>query len=323
MQSTSVETATRASASGFKNAALLLRLAVAAAALAVIFYAIDFTAIAAAWENARPGWLGLAAGLWFANIGLQVWKWRLLLRAVEPDASWKSAAISLIGSFPLGMVTPGRWGEIGRAVYLPGSNWKAVFLLAVIDRLLPMAALLILGGASAVYFSEEIFAHVAVPLPAWIALTALVAATGLVLALPSIRQKIKQKVRHFVQKTGLTDGLDALRFRRALPGAAAVSILFAGVFCLQLALLVRAFAVIDLGQGLLGVFLAHAAKSLLPIAFGDLGVREGATVLSFHLLGVPAGAAVSASLLLFAMNAVLPALLGLPFLVAVRKEGRA
>ena len=86
-----------------------------------------------------------------------------------------------------------------------------------------------------------------------------------------------------------------------------------------------------LGKGLrlalvgaaLGVALTFFAKSAVPpVTLGDLGVRESAAVFFLGAWGVPAAAALDASLALFAVNLALPALGGLPLLARARVARR-
>ena len=68
-----------------------------------------------------------------------------------------------------------------------------------------------------------------------------------------------------------------------------------------------------------GVALVFFAKSAIPqVTLGDLGVREGAAVFFLGAYGVEAGAAFDAALALFAMNLLLPAVVGAPLLVRLQ-----
>ena len=68
------------------------------------------------------------------------------------------------------------------------------------------------------------------------------------------------------------------------------------------------------GVGGMAIFVAvpavFALKTLLPISFLDLGVREAAAVLVFSALNVAEEPALVASILVFALNVLLPALAG-------------
>jgi uncharacterized membrane protein YbhN (UPF0104 family) len=55
-------------------------------------------------------------------------------------------------------------------------------------------------------------------------------------------------------------------------------------------------------------------KALIPISFGDLGIREASSVYFYSLVGIPQTTALNASLLLFVINILLPAVLGIIFM---------
>jgi hypothetical protein len=72
---------------------------------------------------------------------------------------------------------------------------------------------------------------------------------------------------------------------------------------------------VALGGAYLGVALVFFAKSAVPsVTLGDLGVRESAAVFFLGFYGVAEAAAFNASLGLFAVNILLPALAGLALL---------
>jgi hypothetical protein len=92
------------------------------------------------------------------------------------------------------------------------------------------------------------------------------------------------------------------------------------VFSLQFVLLVFAF---EPGAAwlpvMMGVALVFFAKSAIPsFTLGDLGIREGAAVFFLGALGVAAAAALEASLVLFGINLLIPALVGLPLVLRLR-----
>jgi uncharacterized membrane protein YbhN (UPF0104 family) len=74
----------------------------------------------------------------------------------------------------------------------------------------------------------------------------------------------------------------------------------------------------------MGVALVFFAKSAIPqVTLGDLGVREGAAVFFLAAYGVGPAAALDASLALFGLNLLLPALVGAPFLLQLQLRRKA
>ena len=58
------------------------------------------------------------------------------------------------------------------------------------------------------------------------------------------------------------------------------------------------------------------AKTIIPpVSFGELGIREGASVYFLKQVGVSAAAGFNAAIFLFIINVLLPALTGLIFLL--------
>ena len=59
-------------------------------------------------------------------------------------------------------------------------------------------------------------------------------------------------------------------------------------------------------------------KTLLPIALGDLGIRESAAVEFFSYINVKNTTAFNASIMLFAINVLFPSVVGLFFVLKNR-----
>ncbi|MDX1439275.1 MAG: hypothetical protein R3284_05170, partial [Rubricoccaceae bacterium] len=94
------------------------------------------------------------------------------------------------------------------------------------------------------------------------------------------------------------------------------------IFSTQFVVLVHAFAP-DAGWLITytGVVLVFFAKSAIPsITLGDLGIRESAAVFFLGSLGIFEAAAFDASLAIFGINILLPALSGLLLLPRLRLQ---
>jgi len=286
------------------------KLAVAAATLYFLSRAIPVRDLTATLDAARPGYLFAAASLLGLNLLAQAGKWWYLLRIAQTGISAKTAWRSLIVGFPLGFVTPGRLGEIGRALYVPELSQSRTFALLVIDKVatalitltVGLTGLLMLPGLG---FGSNLRGAFAVCLALLL---------GFILFAVS-----RPRIAGLCQRFSRTDAFTP----RHVSGALLWSLLFYATFLGQLVLLVHALGhtgrVLDSAQAAACVFLV---KTVLPFAFGDLGIREGAAVFFFGKNGVPAAAALQASLLLFVINVGLPALLGLPVLLRTRRELR-
>ena len=90
----------------------------------------------------------------------------------------------------------------------------------------------------------------------------------------------------------------------------AAAILFNGLFFAQMYCLLRALGPVE-PQAMLAIPMMFAAKTLLPISWLDLGIREGAAIVVLGTAGVLPAVAVQAALMLFAMNVLAPGVAGL------------
>jgi uncharacterized membrane protein YbhN (UPF0104 family) len=82
------------------------------------------------------------------------------------------------------------------------------------------------------------------------------------------------------------------------------------VYTSQFVLLIFAFGEIDIHLAYIGVWSAMLIKTFLPISLGDIGVREGTAAYIFGLMNFPKEAAVSAGFMLFVINILIPAAIG-------------
>jgi uncharacterized membrane protein YbhN (UPF0104 family) len=79
-------------------------------------------------------------------------------------------------------------------------------------------------------------------------------------------------------------------------------------------LLLNAFENVGPVEAFLGFAAMMFTKSLIPISLGDLGIREASSVYFYSFCGVAESTSLSAALLLFAFNILLPSLAGLLFI---------
>ncbi|MFB6250058.1 MAG: lysylphosphatidylglycerol synthase domain-containing protein [Salinibacter sp.] len=282
-----------------------------------LWLTVDRTAVSAALREARWSWLSLAVVLLPLNVALDGWVWARLLRDVSGTGSGRQIGTALFCGFALGVWTPARLGEYaGRAFSLPGADPGTVSLSVFAQRMVDMfvgvgVGLLVLLGT---------LQRGGVPPSApWLAAAAAGAITtgglGAAVLFPGRAAAWGAPVARWVP--GLSSRISyfrRLRPRDGLPvigGTVLRYFVFTGQFlCLTLALAPG----LPLSSICAAVALTFYAKYLLPsLTLLDLGLREGGAVLFFHVLGLPTAVGLSAALLLFVLNVLLPAAAGLPF----------
>lgn len=297
-----------------------LKAVLAVVALVLLVNAAKPAEVLARLLGANPMWVLAAVLLLPVNVGLEAYRWWRLVRRLAPGVRYGQALVAVVGSYPLGLLTPGRVGDyVGRALYVRELAPGASAALTFGERMATLAACLV-GGLAAL--GPYLAAH-APPSPLWPTLvvgTAL--ATGGLLALllfPRLGQAVVstlvpiRAVRRAVAAFGQIPSGEAVAL-------VVLSMVRYGVFSAQFVCLVLAFAPGASWTGAaLAVALTFYAKSAVPqVTLGDLGVRESASVFFLGAYGVGAAAALNASLAVFAVNLLLPALLGIPLLLRLR-----
>ena len=299
----------------------VVKLLLTVSALVALGVVVEWGAILTAASEARLGWALAALALLPVNVGLEAYRWHRLVVRLAPEVGFRTALAAVVAGYPLGQLTPGRVGDyVGRALYLRAVPPGASAALTFAERMATLACCLVFGLSVLPAF---LAAHASDTLLAWAAVGG-VAAGGTAALLvcllhPDLGRRALSAVLPFDRLRRAVATLS--RFRgadaAALLGLSAVRY---AVFSTQFVLLVRAFDPATPALGLyLGVVLVFFAKSAIPsVTLGDLGVRESAAVFFLGFYGVAEAAAFNASLGLFAVNILAPALAGLVLLPRLR-----
>lgn len=275
------------------RAHVALRLVIAAGLLyAIGRWVVSPHQLLASGSDMSIPWVALATLLMPLGLVLQWWKWRQLVMAALPEISAQQIARSLLTGFGLGLLTPGRLGELGRGASWAGVRWQAV-ALAGADRLLSSSVTLALGGLCALMTLSSLQG----PLVAG-SLLILCVAVGMIAHRLGARLPARYALP--VRRVG----------RHAWQQNLAAAVVFNMLFFTQMYCLIRALGPVE-PQALLAIPVMFAVKTLLPISFLDLGVREGAAIVVLGMVGVAPAAAVQAALMLFALNVLAPGAAGL------------
>jgi len=310
MASTSARIATRAC--GFLSnrvVSRLLKLAITVIVLTVAARYIQPEKIFSTILSVHPVFLMCAAILLVPNLFLQQIKWLLLLRRIDDNASSIAAWHSLLAGYPLGLATPGRWGELGRAIFLPDYPRTTVAALAAIDKLMNFVAIILLGVIGVATFLHDGFLPTFSIHPVIIVAIVVVFAGGLFLSKRISKKFLNRDGAHEQSSSwiGVLRKFDA-RFLFIL---FMLSLFFVMTFCAQLLILVEGLQTVDVPRGFAAASATFLTQSLLPLSIGDLGVRESAAAFFFSKIGVASHAAFGAALLLFVINMLLPSVAGL------------
>ena len=278
----------------------------------VVVRRIPFGGLAAAFRNLGMGSLLLALACFLVWFCLRAYKWhRLMLFTGKGDL--RRSLRTLLGGFSLGLITPGRLGELGRCVFVRQDERAQVALLTLYDRLLDSWALLTSIGAS--LFLLAPWPTAILGMAVWLALLPVVARfPALVSHLGGLAQKSRHFRGHFPGAAGGMPLVPTAHF--AFLAVSAMGAELASFF-----FLLRAFCSTGFTTAL-ATYPYIVLAGDLPVSFSGVGVREGAAALLLSPYAVPSSAAVDASLLWFVFAVLLPAALGALWLVADRVRSR-
>ncbi|KYF76438.1 hypothetical protein BE11_11705 [Sorangium cellulosum] len=274
----------------------------------------DRDAVLGAVAAASAGPLALAAALNVLNIHLKVVRWDALLRARDIRYPLRRAWSAYLTSLYVGMLTPGRVGDLLRIRYLRhdlGVPYAEGLATVVMDRLCDLYVLAAFVAVGVARYSAVIAGQLAWLTWGGIALTVL---APLVLLIPGLAERLmlavsRRLVKEPAQAADPGEPGAASRFLVALRAHVGRGLLF------TLPVTVATF-VVNFVQGYLiaralGVplslfdvtcLLAIAnLLGLLPISIAGVGVREFFFALVFPSLGFSAEHGVSFGLLVFAV----------------------
>ncbi len=305
-----------------KNLISILKYFIPVVFLYFIFRKVEFDDIYAAFKQADLFYIFLGLVLLIPNIWIQGAKWLILIRIEKPEATfWESVKSILIG-FPVGLLTPGRSGDLVRALALDVPEKLKMLGWAVLDKAYSQAPVIIFGLFGFLYYlakyTETVY-YVIIPLGImFVIISVLITAFALMpQALRSVCYAVSVVLPYRDRVKSAINHLDQLKQKKA--GKLYIySILFYFIYIVQFLLLARAFDTVPLIKGMAAAICMNLTKSLLPFSLGDLGIREGASIYFFTNMGMSEITALNASLLLFSINVLLPSLLGLVFFPALK-----
>jgi len=265
--------------------------------------------------------LATAVLLWFPNIFLQYMKWEIVcVNLLDEHQKWKIFSSLFIG-FSAGLVTPFRVGEYaGRNIPFKEQSVFNVTFATFVDNICHLAVIFFVGAFTSVIFIEDYYN------PSFY-LIFFLTVTLIFLLLLFIHQLFNprflkaainkaRKKKYLKKLLDKREIFDRLR-KTVIIKNISLSLLLFICYNLQFALLVIAFSgSYSILQFFIAGILVMFAKTVIPpVSFGELGIREGASIFFISNIGLSGIFGLYASLTLFFMNVLLPSLIGLFFLL--------
>lgn len=262
-------------------------------------------------------WLAGVFVLLPLNWWLESVKWKLLVSKVQKINLLNSLKAVLVG-ISTGFLTPNRVGElVGRVMFLHAENRKAGVTLSVLNSLTQNIIMVLCGVPACVLFFNASRGNFEMNVTLYLAvlLVSLLVFGLIYFMLPELSRRFKQsrcsdKIKDFTNCLSCYNKQDLLQIML-------ISLGRYFVFCTQFFFMLRFFGVELSGwQALIAIPTTYLFVTFTPsLAFSDAAVRSSYAVL---VIGVFSGQVVNialAGLLIWAVNLVIPLLVGSVMLV--------
>jgi hypothetical protein len=301
-----------------KNAIIIsAKILISAGLLYYLISSVEYNQIILALKEANIAIIGIVILLGVVNIFLQYSKWRLTCVEVLRVKDKFKIFRSLFFGFSAGIITPLRIGEyFGRGIEFRDKSLVQVTVATLIDKFFPLLMVASLGSISSLffiyfYYNESIYIVLSLFIlifTFFYLLIILLLSNKFWNSILFSRLNSSVKLKPFLEKLRIFESLDRTYFFKML----SISFLFYACFLIQYALLVAAFSNhFDFIHYLWAANLIMFVKTIIPpITFGELGIREGASVYFLTQMGETASIGFNASILLFIINLLIPALIG-------------
>jgi uncharacterized protein (TIRG00374 family) len=298
----------------------ILKISIAALVMVMLLKRVEMKEISDAFKSAKMFCIWVALTLLVPNIYLQFFKWRYLVRLLKPQVTNRETFQSLLAGFTFGFITPGRLGEFGRAFFIKDCPWVSLLGVTFIDKLFSLAMVFFWGAIGLIFFvSRQLYLYTLAPMVVFTVIALIVIyyvlfhpgiIRGFLYSLNIIlpfRDKIKL----------LMSSLDNFHRRQAI-NLLLLTFGFYFIIFIQFYILICSFETAPFLPALLAIASIMLVKSMLPISFGDLGIRESAAIFFLGKIGIYEWAAFNASILLFLINLLIPSLVGLVLVLKYR-----
>lgn len=271
------------------------------------------------WDAPRLGLLALVLVLMALNWGIEAMKWRLQLRNTERLSLWQSMQSVLTG-LAVSVITPNRIGEyMGRILYLKNVHKLQGITVTIIGSFAQLIVTGFLGLIGLIWYMSRM-SYSAWWL--WMLLGSSILLCTVLSYLYFHLHRLLDWVGHVPVLRRIRVYLEIVRrFDRAmLRHILLLSLCRYAVYTLQFLLLLKLMLVIGpLVDMMFTVWLIFWAMAIVPtIAIAEIGIRGETALFFLGPVCVNPFGIVTASLLLWLINLIIPALLGCLFVFRMK-----
>jgi uncharacterized protein (TIRG00374 family) len=294
----------------FKRSASLLKLLLSLALLIFLVQKVKMNAILTALGNAQLKYYLLSMSIYMLSQPLRTLRWGILLRTKGIHLSQgRLLRIYFIGMFFNTFLPTIMGGDAVRSYYIYKETKSPEISLAsvIIERFCGLFTLIGIGFFASFYFRFKFDSSPVVTVCLYSSLTLLFIMAGFLL--PPIFRAISWPLKIFdrwnIYKR-IHEVYQAVLSYKQNPLTIVGSFLLSLCFVFTI-IIICYFLSLSLSWGIsfypfLFMVPLITVISMIPISFGGVGIREGAFVMLFAQIGVPAASAFSLSLLWYSIN---------------------
>jgi uncharacterized protein (TIRG00374 family) len=256
----------------------------------------------------------LAFAFTIPSLFIKTLKWKQLVNPFKVRLSMKDGITAWLVGFFIGLVTPGRVGDLARAFYLKEKmEIGKALTTVVVDRILDIFVLMVLAGTGIIFvvtnfaIKSEILGAILVVffLFALAVVVFLEEKRAIRLLRPVYNIFVPEKYKHTL-KTGFADfyaGVNLLKGNKiAVAKAGLLSVIAWTITFTQYFILAMAMGIGVNYFLILMIMPTIVLVEILPISFSGIGTRDAALILFFSFIGLNANSAVSLSLSILMFN---------------------
>ncbi|MBU4486288.1 MAG: flippase-like domain-containing protein [Candidatus Delongbacteria bacterium] len=294
----------------------------------VVIYNIDAIELRYIVKNADVSYIIFAVSLLPLNLYFQFLKWKYLVdKTADERVPTRQLWVSVFWGISFGFITPGRIGELGKLFAIKNGDKFKLLSISLIEKIYDTFPVIIFGAVSIPFLPHLFFTNSSVMRTNLILFALIISIMTYFTAVhPGLFRMLLNYFKNNILKNNIKfnrfcEGLRGFKKHNARVLLFLSSVLFI-IYTAQFVLLILAFGDIDIFHAFFGVWSAILLKTFLPVSLGDIGVREGTAAYIFNLMDFPASASVSAAFLLFVINILLPASVGVFMIPFTSKHNR-
>jgi hypothetical protein len=260
------------------------------------------------------------------NVFLQFIRWNALIKNESAEISDRTIFKSLLIGFSGGTFTPARSGEYFlRKLPIKELNLSSIITLTFIDKMMLLLNVTFWGslvsfGLMIFYYEVDTFITASlfvIFISFFTAIFMLLYSKRFYIYLKEIKKLFDIKL-NFLKK--LIEPLADLN-NQLISKLILLAFINFLVIVLEFSVIVLSFGVqINFGLLLVAAAMVYFSKTLIPaVTLGEIGIRESAAIYFFGIFGCSEAIAFNSSMILFFLNLLFPSVVGLYFLIRLKR----